>query len=167
VDSDGDGVVDGDDACPDVAAPGTSGCPVPSDETVTVYVDGAAAASEDVESSNGPDSFALDVTIPAGAHELKTVWTQDGEVLATDTRTVVHTAPGADRDSDGVADSTDNCVRQPNSDQADLDKDGAGDACDTDIDGDGHSNAKERTQGTDPFDAASYPGRKKNPGTIL
>jgi hypothetical protein len=37
-----------------------------------------------------------------------TVWTQDGETLASDRRTVVHTAPGVDRDSDGVADSSDN-----------------------------------------------------------
>lgn len=167
VDSDGDGVADDADACPAVPGTGSTGCPVPSDETVTLYVDGAAAASQDVESSNGPDSFALDVTVPAGAHELTTVWTQDGEVLATDVRTVVHTAPGADRDSDGVADSTDNCVRQPNADQADLDHDGVGDACDSDIDGDGHSNAKERAHGTDPYDATSYPGRKKHREAVV
>ncbi len=167
VDSDGDGVADEADACPTVPGAGSSGCPVPSDEKVTVFVDGAPAASEDVESSNGPDSFALDVTMPAGAHEVTTVWTQDGEVLATDVRTVVHTAPGADRDSDGVADSKDNCVRQPNADQADLDGDGLGNACDSDIDGDGHSNAKEKAQGTDPYDAASYPGHKKAGGSLL
>jgi hypothetical protein len=167
VDTDGDGVADDADACPAVAGVGSSGCPMPSDETVTVYVDGAAAASEDVESSHGPDSFALDVTVPAGAHELRTVWTQDGEVLATDTRTVVHTAPGADRDTDGVADGADNCVRQPNADQADLDEDGLGDACDSDIDGDGHTNAKERAHGTDAYDPASHPGRAKSAGALL
>ncbi|MCW2835319.1 MAG: Thrombospondin type 3 repeat [Nocardioides sp.] len=161
VDSDGDGVSDDADACPGVAGTGSTGCPVPSDETVTVYVDGVATASEDVESSNGPDSFALDVTVPTGTHELKTVWTQDDEVLASDVRTVVHTAPGVDRDGDGIADSRDNCVKQPNADQADLDRDGQGDACDGDIDGDGHSNAKERSAGTDPYDPRSYPGRKK------
>ena len=103
VDTDGDGVNDEADACPTVAGPSGNGCPVPSNETVTVYVDGVAVASEDVESSHGPDGFAIDVTVPAGTHELKTVWTQDDEVLASDVRTVVRSAPGVDRDSDGVA----------------------------------------------------------------
>ncbi|WP_107705898.1 thrombospondin type 3 repeat-containing protein [Nocardioides allogilvus] len=165
-DTDGDGVVDDADACPAVAGVGSTGCPVPSDEKVTVHVDGTPVASEDVESSHGADAFAIDVTVPTGTHEVRTVWTQDGEVLATDVRTVVHTAAGVDRDGDGVADARDNCVRQANADQADLDRDGLGDACDSDIDGDGHANSKERAQGTDPYDASSYPGRKKT-GALL
>jgi hypothetical protein len=160
-DGDGDGVPDSTDVCPSVAGPAGNGCPVPSDETVTVFVDGVAAASQDVESSNGRAGFALDVTVPTGSHEIRTVWTQDGEVLATDRRTVVHAGPRVDRDADGVSDATDNCVRQPNPDQADVDRDGRGDACDKDIDGDGHSNAKERAHDTDPYDPSSYPGRKK------
>ncbi|UUZ58674.1 thrombospondin type 3 repeat-containing protein [Nocardioides sp. B-3] len=111
-DTDGDGVVDDADACPDVAGVGSTGCPVPSDEKVTVHVDGTPVASEDVESSHGADAFAIDVTVPTGTHEVRTVWTRDGEVLATDVRTVVHAAAGVDRDGDGVADTGDNCVRQ-------------------------------------------------------
>jgi hypothetical protein len=166
VDTDGDGVADGDDACPDVPAAGSSGCPGPSDEAVTVYVDGVEVGSQDVESSNGPGTFAIDVVVPAGSHEVRTVWTQDDEVLATDVRNVVHTAPGTDRDGDGVVDAGDNCVQQPNGDQADLDGDARGDACDNDIDGDGHANAKERQQGTDPFDATSYPRKKGDAGLL-
>jgi hypothetical protein len=138
----------------------------PADETVTVYVDGVEAATQKVESSHGPASFGLDATIPVGSHEIRTVWRQRTEVLATDVRTVVHTAPGVDRDGDGVADGRDNCVRTPNANQADLDKDGTGDACDSDIDGDGYSNEKERKAGTDPFDPASHPGRKSRSTTL-
>ncbi|WP_372728276.1 thrombospondin type 3 repeat-containing protein [Nocardioides sp.] len=165
VDTDGDGVLDSADACPTVAGPAPGGCPVPSNETVTVFVDGVEVASEKVEASHGPDTFAIDITVPVGSHELRTVWTQRNKVLATDVRTVVHGAAGVDRDSDGVPDDRDNCVKVPNPDQADLDGDGEGDACDKDIDGDGHSNAKERAHGTDPYDATSYPqkGKKGTP----
>ena len=162
VDTDGDGVNDNADACPTVAGPSGNGCPVPSNETVTVYVDGVEAASEAVESSHRADTFAMDVHVPAGTHELRTVWTQGDRVLASDVRSVVRPAPGVDRDSDGVPDSSDNCKKVPNADQADLDADGDGDACDKDIDGDGHNNSKERAHGTDPRDATSYPVKGKD-----
>ncbi|GAA2114325.1 thrombospondin type 3 repeat-containing protein [Nocardioides bigeumensis] len=159
-DSDGDGVPDVYDLCPSVAGNGHDGCVIPATEHVKVYVDGALAGGQDVDTSDELDTFSIDVSIPGGTHELRIEWEDDGEVIATDYRTVVRTAPGVDRDGDGVGDSRDNCVKQPNAGQADLDRDGQGDACDNDIDGDGHANSKERAQGTDPYDAASYPGKK-------
>ncbi len=135
-----------------------------ANETVTVYVDGVEAASQEVESSHGgPAAFGLDVVVPNGSHEVKTVWRQRGEILATDVRTVVHTAAGVDRDGDGVADVRDNCLKTPNANQADLDRDGKGDVCDSDIDGDGYSNEKERKAGTDPYNPASKPKKGIKP----
>jgi len=166
-DTDGDGVADVYDLCPDEPGNGAQGCPVPATEHVRVYVDGMLAASQDVDSSNEIDTFGLDVTVPAGSHELRIEWEDDGQVIATDYRTVVYSTPGTDRDGDGVADGGDNCLKQPNADQSDIDGDGEGDACDGDIDGDGHNNSKERAQGTDPYDPNSYPGRKSTTRPLL
>jgi len=52
-------------------------------------------------------------------------------------------AEQVDTDHDGIGDHGDNCRLVANASQADLDHDGIGDACDTDIDGDGVSNAQD------------------------
>jgi len=168
-DTDGDGVADVDDLCPAEPGNGAEGCPLPATspptEHVRVYVDGVLAASQDVDTSSAFDTFAIDVTIPTGTHELRTEWVDGDKVLGTDQRTVVYSVPTpdpdpTDQDGDGDPDGSDNCIRQPNPDQSDIDHDGKGDACDNDIDGDGYNNAKERAAGTDPYDPNSYPGRK-------
>ena len=46
-------------------------------------------------------------------------------------------AGGSDWDSDGIRNTLDNCMKQPNPTQTDLDGDGQGDVCDPDRDGDG------------------------------
>ena len=53
------------------------------------------------------------------------------------------------QDSDGVADSEDNCVEVANANQADLDGDGEGNRCDSDMDGDGVPN-KDDADPRDP-----------------
>ena len=65
----------------------------------------------------------------------------------------------SDTDRDGVGDNSDNCPRDPNSDQADANNNNIGDACDgdADIDGDGWSNAREDECRTDKNDSASVP----------
>ena len=45
--------------------------------------------------------------------------------------------PAEDTDGDGVPDANDNCIDDPNGDQADDDGDGIGDVCEPDTDGDG------------------------------
>jgi hypothetical protein len=167
-DGDGDGVPDGQDVCPDEPGNGADGCPIGATEQVVVYVNGTATGSQDVDTTNGPDAFAITVELPEGTHDLVVAWEDGDRILATQAMTVTHNADDTgevegDSDGDGVPDTTDNCVNHPNPDQADLDGDGKGDACDPDIDGDGHSNAKEEAHGTDPYDASSYPGRGGRP----
>ena len=43
--------------------------------------------------------------------------------------------PGRDLDGDGIVDTADNCVLEPNTDQTDSNADGVGDVCDLDSDG--------------------------------
>ncbi len=169
-DGDGDGVPDSFDVCPDVAGNGANGCPIEAIESVHVYIDGVLTASQDVDTANGADGFAAAIQVSEGFHELRVDWERRGKVIASESLTVTRPVTtggggvtGPDFDGDGVADDVDNCPEHPNADQANMDGDRKGDACDNDIDGDGHSNGKEKTHGTDPADPTSYP-QKGNRG---
>jgi hypothetical protein len=64
-----------------------------------------------------------------------------------------------DTDGDGVLDDDDNCVDEPNADQADLDDDGIGDVSDPDVDGDGYDAvANGGDDDCNDVDAAINPG---------
>ena len=69
-----------------------------------------------------------------------------------------------DADGDGIPDDSDNCVNDPNADQADDDSDGVGNVCDAfpndptdsvDSDGDGLGDNAEAANGTNPNDPDS------------
>lgn len=141
-------------------------------EQVNVYVDGALAGSQSLDTADGFDVFDITVQVPAGIHELRVDWEERGQVIASASRTVNGGVAASDRDGDGIADDGDNCPDQANADQADMDGDATGNVCDadmdgdgranvrdSDMDGDGHSNGKEVAQGTDPADPNSYPGK--------
>ncbi len=68
-----------------------------------------------------------------------------------------HAELKADHDLDGISDDLDNCPFFSNPGQWDKDKDGVGNECDSDIDGDGYSNEKEKASGSKIWDPLSYP----------
>jgi len=130
-DSDGDGVPDRDDVCPNLAGNGADGCPIGATEQVHVYVDGELAGSQDVDTTNGADAFAITVELAEGAHDLLITWEDDGKVRASETRSVTH---NTDDDGDGVPNDQDVCPGHD--DTADADGDGVPDGCDVEVDGD-------------------------------
>jgi hypothetical protein len=135
-DSDGDGVPDEDDNCPDIYNP---------DQTDSNQ-NGTGDECEDLGEEG--DSCQRDRDCAGELLCISNTCTPVGDEFDPCTADA-HCAGDlvciddecrSDRDGDGVPDEDDNCPDTPNPDQEDMDGDGDGDACDDDIDGDNHDN---------------------------
>ena len=116
LDSDADGVPDTADTCPATAGEGANGCPIPATEHVRLTIGGVVANSQDIDTSNGPDSFDLEVALAQGTHEVLVEWEDAGEIVASESLTLTRTATDlvaqvvSDFDGDG---DTDRAVFRP------------------------------------------------------
>jgi len=121
-DSDGDGISDGADNCPDIANPDQN------DTDGDGIGDLCDSCPLDIENDADADGFCeIDDNCPTIANSDQSDSDMDGLGNVCD----------FDTDNDGVDDNNDNCPLEPNPGQEDSDGDGTGDMCDTDADDDG------------------------------
>ena len=120
VDTDGDGVPDSTDNCPDT--PNASQTDTDGDG-IGDACDASVIEPVDTDGDGVPDSTD---NCPDTPNASQTDTDGDGIGDACDASVI----EPVDTDGDGVPDSTDNCPDTPNASQTDTDGDGIGDACD-------------------------------------
>ena len=138
-DTDGDGVLDSVDNCPNTT----------NADQADLDNDGVGDVCDDTDADGVLDNVDNCPLVP---NKDQTDVDGDGIGDACD--------PLIDRDGDGVADDVDNCPLAFNPDQADADGDGIGDVCDvgTDTDGDGVFDAVDNCPTTPNPDQADSDG---------
>ena len=155
-DSDGDGICDGKDVCPDNSNP----VQLDSDS------DGVGDACDNCPDIPNPGQENMDLDRKGDVCD-KDI---DGDGFYNDEEEECGSDPRdensipVDGDGDGICDGKDNCPSVANPEQEDMDLNGEGDACDEDIDGDGWSNDVEEKCGTDPRNPSSYPKDRDGDG---
>src|SRR5690554_5323160 len=142
VDTDGDGIPDNEDSCPNTR---NSGVDADADG-IDDACDARIASSTDIDGDGVPNGEDNCPTVPNPGQE-----NADRDLYgdACDTDADGDGVKDKIRNDDGsfpvisVAEGGDNCPLVSNPDQADLDGDRVGDACDNDIDGDRVLNAND------------------------
>lgn len=147
-DGDGDGIVDGADACPATPDPAQwdedgdrvgdacDACPgFPSPDRRDRDGDGVGDPCDNCPATPNPDQADTDGdgsgdACTPGPGEPEPDADGDGVPDDRDVCVLVSDPAQADGDGDGVGDACDDCAAAPNPDQADSDGDGAPDACD-------------------------------------
>jgi hypothetical protein len=179
-DTDGDGVLDGVDNCPNDANPGQEdadgdGIGDVCDLLTDSDGDGVADATDNCPTTPNADQLDTDGDGVGDACDLDTDTDGDGIADVNDNCPATPNAdqldtdgdgigdacdPLTDSDGDGVADAADNCPTTPNADQLDTDGDGIGDVCDplTDSDGDGVADATDNCPTTPNADQLDTDG---------
>jgi hypothetical protein len=114
-DTDGDGIVDGDDNCPNTQNP----------DQADLDNDGIGNACDPDDDGDGVNDNVDNCQFTPNSNQAN----NDGDALGD--------VCDPDDDNDGVADGTDNCQFTPNPSQANNDGDALGDVCDPDDDNDG------------------------------
>ncbi len=149
-DSDGDGIVDVEDNCPDT----------PNADQADGDGDGVGDACDNCPDIANPDQADSDGDGTGDACAPDGDADGDGVANAEDNCPDTPNADQADGDGDGVGDACDNCPDKPNPDQLDEDGDGTGDACQAglDSDDDGVDNAEDNCPDTPNPDQADADG---------